>query len=166
MPRLCLPSARAGARGSSVSICMRASLLWLGQAGAARPRLAHSPRTSAGCCIGPNGSGKTQLLKLLAGDVWPSPAAAPAARVCTTWAASISARSIRASRQEIAYLGAERQDRYEHYAWNHSVEAVVGTGLHRTDIPLDVLTAPERQRIATAAAVACGHARGSRDVAF
>jgi molybdate transport system ATP-binding protein len=94
--------------------------------------------------IGPNGSGKTQLLKLLAGDVWPSPAAVPVRRYHLGGESFQDPYGIK---QEIAYLGAERQDRYEHYAWNHRVEAVVGTGLHRTDIPLDVLAAPERQRI-------------------
>jgi molybdate transport system ATP-binding protein len=94
--------------------------------------------------IGPNGSGKTQLLKLLAGDVWPSPAAAPTRRY--RWRGE-SFDDPYGIKQEIAYLGAERQDRYEHYAWNHRVEAIVGTGLHRTDIPLAALTLPARQRI-------------------
>src|SRR5208282_769828 len=46
-----------------------------------------------------------------------------------------------------AYLGAERQDRYEHYQWNHRVAAIVGTGLYRTDIPLERLTAADRGKI-------------------
>jgi molybdate transport system ATP-binding protein len=94
--------------------------------------------------IGPNGSGKTQLLKLLGGDVWPSPAAAPTRRYQLRGESFEDPYGIK---QEIAYLGAERQDRYEHYAWNHRVEAIVGTGLHRTDIPLTALTPPDRQRI-------------------
>jgi hypothetical protein len=40
------------------------------------------------------------------------------------------------SRDEIAYVGAERQDRYEHYEWNFLAREVVGTGLQRTDIPM------------------------------
>jgi molybdate transport system ATP-binding protein len=94
--------------------------------------------------MGPNGSGKTQLLKLLAGDVWPSPAARPTRRYHLRGESFDDPYGIK---QEIAYLGAERQDRYEHYAWNHRVEAIVGTGLHRTDIPLAALTLPDRQRI-------------------
>jgi ABC-type molybdenum transport system ATPase subunit/photorepair protein PhrA len=94
--------------------------------------------------IGPNGSGKTQLLKLLAGDVWPSPAAAPTRRYHFRGECFEDPYGIK---QEIAYLGAERQDRYEHYAWNHRVEAIVGTGLHRTDIPLAALTPPARQQV-------------------
>jgi molybdate transport system ATP-binding protein len=95
--------------------------------------------------IGPNGAGKTQLLKLLAGDVWPTPSRG-------------SQRAYRFGNQiyldphgikdEIAYLGAERQDRYERYAWNFRVESIVGTGLYRTDIPLDPLSAADRVRIA------------------
>lgn len=96
--------------------------------------------------IGPNGSGKTQLLKLLAGDVWPSPAAAPTRRYYFRGERFDDPYGVK---QEIAYLGAERQDRYEHYAWNHRVEAIVGTGLHRTDIPLAALTPPDRHRIAS-----------------
>jgi molybdate transport system ATP-binding protein len=95
--------------------------------------------------IGPNGAGKTQLLKLLAGDVWPAPSRS-------------SSRIYRLGKQlfsephgiksEIAYLGAERQDRYEHYAWNYRVESVVATGLYRTDIPLDPVCASDQKRIA------------------
>lgn len=95
--------------------------------------------------VGPNGAGKTQLLKMIAGDVWPTPSRSSkrvyrlgSERFCEP----------HGIKSEIAYVGAERQDRYEHYAWNHRVEAVVGTGLHRTDIPLDPLSERDRTRIA------------------
>jgi molybdate transport system ATP-binding protein len=94
--------------------------------------------------IGPNGAGKTQLLKLLAGDVWPSPARRALRRYHYRGETFADPYGIK---QEIAYLGAERQDRYEHYEWNHRVEAIVGTGLHRTDIPLAPLSPRARQRI-------------------
>ena len=98
---------------------------------------------------GPNGAGKTQLLKLLAGDVWPSPARASGAAAARRY----RYRGERFDdpygiKQEIAYLGAERQVRYEHYNWNLSVEAVVGTGLYRTDLALDPLSTQARQRVA------------------
>jgi len=93
---------------------------------------------------GPNGSGKTQLLKLLAGDVWPSPVGG-------------GTRSFRYGgeiftdpygiKDEVAYLGPERQDRYEHYEWNHRVQLVVATGLQRTDIPLAPPDPADRRRI-------------------
>jgi molybdate transport system ATP-binding protein len=95
--------------------------------------------------MGPNGAGKTQLLKLLAGDVWPSPAKRSARRFHYRGETFEDPYGIK---QEIAYVGAERQDRYEHYQWNHRVEAIVGTGLHRTDIPLEPLTEHDREHIA------------------
>ncbi len=95
--------------------------------------------------LGPNGAGKTQLLKLLAGDVWPSPTRGSLRRYRYRGEIFDDPYGVK---QEIAYLGAERQDRYEHYEWNHRVEDIVGTGLRRTDIPLDPLTAGARRRIA------------------
>ncbi len=93
---------------------------------------------------GANGAGKTQLLKLIAGDVWPQP------RPCTQrlylWCGERSAEP-QGVKEEIAYLGAERQDRYEHYRWNYRVTAIVGTGLARSDVPLRTLTAVERMRV-------------------
>ncbi len=93
--------------------------------------------------MGANGAGKTQLLKMFAGDVWPSPGGG-----------SRRYRHGRESfddpygiRDELSYLGAERQDRYEHYQWNHRVELIVATGLHRTDIPLAPVSAEDRPRI-------------------
>ncbi len=94
--------------------------------------------------MGPNGAGKTQLLKLLAADVWPSGAPRSARRYRYRGESFDDPYGIKG---EIAYVGAERQDRYEHYEWNHRVESVVGTGLHRTEIPLDPLTVRERARI-------------------
>ncbi len=96
--------------------------------------------------LGPNGAGKTQLLKLLAGDVWPS--VHPGSARLYTWRGEVL-REPYGLKAEIAYVGAERQDRFEHYEWNHRVQAVVGTGLYRTEIPLDPLRARDRVRIAS-----------------
>lgn len=94
--------------------------------------------------LGANGAGKTLLLKLLAGDVWPTPGRGHR-RYFYRGERFDEPYGIK---QQIAYLGPERQDRYERYRWNQRVEAVVGTGLHRTDIPLESLSARDRARIA------------------
>lgn len=93
--------------------------------------------------MGPNGAGKTLLLKLLAGDIWPTPGRG---RRSYRWRGERFDQPY-GVRQEIIYIGSERQDRYEHYRWNYSVEAVVGSGVHRTDIALDPLTAQQRRRV-------------------
>ena len=94
---------------------------------------------------GANGAGKTQLMKLVAGAVWPSPSGRGSRHY--RWRNEVW-RTPFEVKDEIAYLGAERQDKYERYAWNHTVQQVVGTGLHRTDIPLDPLSTDDRRRIA------------------
>jgi molybdate transport system ATP-binding protein len=98
--------------------------------------------------IGPSGAGKTQLLKVMAGDVWPDAVelpepASPARSYLFDGECHVQPVDVR---DEIAWLGPERQDRYERYGWNHSALAAVGTGLHRTDIPLDRLSNTERAR--------------------
>ena len=99
---------------------------------------------------GGNGAGKTQLLKLVAGSVWPTPTGreseAPARSYRwrnETWLSPFGVK------EEIGYVGPERQDKYARYGWNHSVEQIVGTGLYRTDIPLDELQAADRRKIAS-----------------
>jgi molybdate transport system ATP-binding protein len=94
---------------------------------------------------GANGAGKTQLLKLVAGAVWPQPRRK--SRRSYTWRGERHDQPM-GIQEEIAYLGAERQDRYEHYGWNHRVNTIVGTGLQRSDVPLRALSAGERTRVA------------------
>jgi molybdate transport system ATP-binding protein len=91
--------------------------------------------------LGANGAGKTQLLKLLAGDVWPNPSRHDVRRyrLHGEWQ-----DQPHGAHDEIAYLGPERQDRYERYDWNFPAMDVVGTGIHRTDIPLQPLTFAQR----------------------
>ncbi len=94
---------------------------------------------------GANGAGKTQLLKLIAGDVWPKPSVA--ARRIYRLRGEVSDEPLGA-KERIAYLGAERQDRYEHYRWNHRVASIVGTGIEGSDIPLRRLDRTEQARVA------------------
>jgi molybdate transport system ATP-binding protein len=93
--------------------------------------------------VGANGAGKTQLLKLLAGEVWPTPT--PAAR--RTYHGSRGEIHLIDAKARIAYLGAEMQDKYARYGWDLSVSDLVATGLHRTDLLLSPVTPAEGRRV-------------------
>jgi molybdate transport system ATP-binding protein len=94
--------------------------------------------------VGANGAGKTQLLKLLAGDVWP----APTPRSRREYWLGRERLELGEAKDRIAYVGAERQDKYERYGWNLAVADVVATGVHASDLPLERLTRAERRRVA------------------
>ncbi|MGH8148466.1 MAG: ATP-binding cassette domain-containing protein [Steroidobacteraceae bacterium] len=94
---------------------------------------------------GANGAGKTQLLKLVAGSVWPTPTGRE--RRCYIWRGERYPTPFEV-REEIAYLGPERQDRYERYGWNFTAAEIVATGLGRTDIPQGPLTVRDRREVA------------------
>ncbi len=94
---------------------------------------------------GPNGAGKTQLLKLLAGLRWPTPDGRGQRRYEDARGRPLE---LVEARQHIAYVGAESQDKYSRYGWNHTLGEVVATGLFGTDIPLDEPDAGQRRRVA------------------
>jgi molybdate transport system ATP-binding protein len=94
---------------------------------------------------GANGAGKTQLLKLVSGAVWPTPTGRELRKY--RWRAELWNTPYEVQ-DEIGYLGAERQDKYERYGWNHPVRQIVATGLYRTDIPLNPLRPSDRDKIA------------------
>ena len=94
--------------------------------------------------IGGNGAGKTQLLKLISGAVWPTPTDGELRRY--RWKGENHDQPA-GILEEIAYVGAERQDRYEHYEWNFLAREVVATGVTRTDIPVRALTRGEAGRV-------------------
>ena len=111
--------------------------------------------------LGDNGAGKTQLLKLLSGDVWPTPGGPKPPRGAGPLGAARLYRMGRRgvdlidAKPRLAYVGAELQDKYARYAWNPSVCDLLATGLHRTDLLLRPVTAPEAARVA-AMLRACG----------
>ena len=83
---------------------------------------------------GRNGSGKTMLMKLLRGDVWPTPTGREQRLYRLDDATH---RQPLAARERIAYLGPEAQDKFERYEWNLRVADVVATGLTDSDLPLE-----------------------------
>jgi molybdate transport system ATP-binding protein len=101
--------------------------------------------------VGSNGAGKTQLLKVIAGDVWPT----PTGRERLVY--RLGGRIIHTdeARERIAYLGSELQDKYARYGWNPCVRDLLATGLHRTDLLLAPITAAQRRKISGTLS-ACG----------
>jgi molybdate transport system ATP-binding protein len=114
--------------------------------------------------VGDNGAGKTQLLKLLSGDVWPTPGGPPRPRVDgRKYLAGGRPVELIDAKRRVAYLGAEQQDKYARYGWNLRVRDLVATGLHRTDLLLMPVTPRQARRVA-AGLRACGLQRhASRD---
>lgn len=90
---------------------------------------------------GGNGSGKTHLLKLLSGDLWPTPTGRE--RRAYRMAGNIIDEA--QGRALIAFLGPETQDKYQRLNWNFRVCDVLTAGVQGTDI---VLEAPDRSACA------------------
>ncbi len=95
--------------------------------------------------LGHNGAGKTQLLKLIAGDVWPKPTRH--GRRAYVVGRERHAESLLA-KELIAYVGAERQDKYARYGWNPTVAELITTGVFRTDLLLDTPNTRQRAQVA------------------
>jgi molybdate transport system ATP-binding protein len=95
---------------------------------------------------GANGAGKTVLLKMLRGDLWPT----PGGRATRSWSFADGERDAEPLRAgtRIAYLGPERQDRYERHQSPLDVAQLVLTGYDDSDFPLQPPTPPQRRRIA------------------
>jgi molybdate transport system ATP-binding protein len=94
--------------------------------------------------VGPNGSGKTLFMKMLRGDVWPTPTGVERRSYCFDGECTQSVAQIK---PRIAYLGPERQDKYVRYGWNQTVDQIVTTGLFDEDIPLTEPDEPQRERV-------------------
>lgn len=101
--------------------------------------------------LGENGAGKTQLLKLLCTDVWPT----PTGREERIYRIGRRKVDLAEAKSRMAYVGAELQDKYARYGWNLPVEDLLATGLHGTDLLLSPASRAERTRI-EATLRACG----------
>jgi molybdate transport system ATP-binding protein len=97
--------------------------------------------------MGANGAGKTLFLKLLRGDVWPTADLGTARRYVLDGEVHVEPVLVK---HRIAYLGPERQDKYERYGWNHTVREVVATGLFDTEIPLDAVSRAQAREVRAA----------------
>jgi molybdate transport system ATP-binding protein len=104
--------------------------------------------------IGENGAGKTQLLKLIAGDLWPT----PTGRERRCYHDRGGEIDLSEAKSRISYLGAELQDKYTRYGWDLTVRELLATGVHRTDLLLTQVTRAER-RIVESALSNCGLVR-------
>lgn len=94
--------------------------------------------------LGPNGAGKSMLLKMLRGDVWPTPTGRERRLYRLDGSTN---REPAGSKELIAYVGSERQDKYVRYDWNLTVTQVVTTGLFDEDIPLTRPTRAQREKV-------------------
>jgi len=101
--------------------------------------------------IGGNGAGKTQLLKLISTDVWPT----PTGRERRSYRLGARHVDLIEVKQRVAYIGAELQDKYARYGWNLTIHDLLASGLHRTDLLQRPVTRAEARRV-TAMLELCG----------
>jgi molybdate transport system ATP-binding protein len=94
--------------------------------------------------LGGNGAGKTQLLKILAAERWPTPTGHER-RVYRD--ADGEVLGIPEILDRVAFVGGERQDKYVRYDWDFTVQAIVGTGCHGVERPLRPLAGDESARV-------------------
>jgi len=98
--------------------------------------------------VGDNGAGKTQLLKVLSGDVWPTPGKTRSSGDGRSFRVAGEAVDLIEAKRRVAYIGAEQQDKYARYEWNLRVRDLVATGLHRTELLLLPVTPAQSRRVA------------------
>ena len=127
-----------------MSITLHAVSVRRGNTWALKEISLHLPAGERWALIGGNGAGKTQLLKLLCTDVWPTPTGGEV----RSYRAGGRQIDLIAAKQRVAYVGAELQDKYARYEWNPTVVDLLATGLHGSDLLRKPVTAPERRRIA------------------
>lgn len=101
--------------------------------------------------IGGNGAGKTQLLKLIGTDVWPT----PTGRERRVYRLGRRHVELIDAKPRIAYVGAELQDKYARYGWNLKIRDLLASGLHRTDLLQQPVTRAQGRRV-TAMLELCG----------
>ena len=97
--------------------------------------------------LGENGAGKTQLLKLVSGEVWPTPRSSRAGAAQRAYGLAGDALDLLDAKPRIAYLGGERQDKYARHGWDLPVCDVVATGIHGTDLLLSKLQRLQARRV-------------------
>jgi molybdate transport system ATP-binding protein len=93
---------------------------------------------------GLNGSGKSVLLKLLRGDLWPTPTGRERRQYLHDGEWHDEPLF---ARERIAYLSPERQDRYERHGFDLRVAEVVATGFTGDDLLLEPLAGSQRREV-------------------
>jgi molybdate transport system ATP-binding protein len=97
--------------------------------------------------VGENGAGKTQLLKLLSGDVWPTPRAGRRRDDGRSYSLGGLPAELSEVRGRLSYLGGESQDKYARYEWDLQVQDLIATGLHGTDLLLTAVSSAQMRRV-------------------
>ena len=92
--------------------------------------------------VGANGSGKTSLLKLIAGNLWPAPQSGTRRY---DFGGDLQIDAVKAL-SRITLVGHELQDRYTQLGWNFDATDVVLSGIFKTDVPRREAEAKERVR--------------------
>jgi len=95
--------------------------------------------------LGENGSGKSSLLGLIAGMLWPAP---DKGNRRYDFGNGVLRDAVEAKRR-ITLVGPELQNRYTRWSWNFSAIDVVLSGLYRTDVPRKRPNSAEKIRAET-----------------